>query len=314
MKSFIKSSKNIFILLGIFLIFLLSIFLIFKNNQNLNYSFKRLFYKGINYIYEPTVRKVSQNCGFTKNNKKKINFDKDFFFIAGHTYGSIYSQKEIIYPKFYSWLNSNKFQISEGFFAGDFIKNFNEENIIEFNNKISDFKFNAFFAPGNHEFNQENKRKLFKKHFGKSYYSYQNNKNLFIILNPYINDWSIKNEQLIFLKNKIIKNQLNVRNIFLIFHPAIFFEKYKIKISPNSYYGYEKTNFWSEIYPFLQKFENNFYLISGDLGAYPGNKEFFCDRKKNILLIGTGMGGGVNDNILVFQDQNNNLIFEVVFF
>lgn len=314
MKKFTIFYKNKFVFLFFFLICLFFIISIFRNNPNLTYTFKMLYYNGINRIFETEVRKVSQNCKFSKNLKRKINFDKDFFFIAGHTYGSIYNQDEIIYPKFYSWLNSNKTKITRGFFVGDFIKNFNDANIEIFNKKISNLNFDTFYAPGNHEFDQENKRKLFKKYFGKTYYSYQHNKNLFIILNPYLNNWSIKNEQLFFLKKQIIKNKSNVRNIFLIFHPTIFFEKYNKKIRPNSYHGYEKSNFWNEIYPFLKNFKKNFYLISGDFGAYPNNKEFFCDKKENILFIGTGMGGGVNDNILVFQNQNNELIFEVVFF
>ncbi len=314
MKRFVKFYKNKFLYLFFFIICLFFIISIFKNNINLSYTFKKLYYNGINSIYESEVRKVSRNCKFSKNLKKKINFDKDFFFIAGHTYGSIYDQDEIIYPKFYSWLNSNRPKISKGFFVGDFIKNFNIENIYKFNKKISNLNFDTFYAPGNHEFDQENKIKLFKKYFGKTYYSYQNNKNLFIVLNPYLNNWSIKNEQLIFLKKQINEYKSDVRNIFLIFHPAIFFENYNIKIRPNSYYGYETNNFWTEIYPFLQNFKNNFYLISGDFGAYPNNKEFFCDKRENILFIGTGMGGGVNDNVLVFQNQNNELIFDVVFF
>ena len=314
MKKFLKFNENKFVYLFFFIIYLIFIISIFKNNQNLTYTFKKFYYIGINNIYEPNIRKVSQNCKFSKNSKKKINFDEDFFFIAGHTYGSIYDQKEIIYPKFYSWLNENKPKISRGFFAGDFIKNFNEENINKFNKKILNLSFDTFYAPGNHEFDQENKRKLFKKYFGKTYYSYQNDKNLFIILNPYLNNWSIKNEQLIFLKKQITQYKSNVKNIFLIFHPTIFFEKYNIDIRPNSYHGFRKSNFWTEIYPFLKNFKNNFYLISGDFGAYPNNKEFFCDKKENILFIGTGMGSGVNDNILVFQDQNNELIFEVIFF
>ena len=115
MKKFLKFNENKFFYLFFFIICLIFIILIFKNNQNLTYTFKKFYYIGINNIYEPNIRKVSQNCKFSKNSKKKINFDEDFFFIAGHTYGSIYDQKEIIYPKFYSWLNENKPKISRGF-------------------------------------------------------------------------------------------------------------------------------------------------------------------------------------------------------
>jgi len=300
--------------ISFFFVFIFISILAYKNIQNLKFNLKKLFYNGINFFYEPETRKLSQNCKFSKNLEKKINFDQNFFFIAGHTYGKINEQDEIIYPKFYSWLDSNNKKISKGILVGDFIKNFNEKNINLFNRKISNFNLDLFFAPGNHEFNDHNKKILYKKYFGKTFYSHYDNENLFIILNPYLADWSIDDDQYAFLKKKIIKYQSDVDNIFLIFHPAIFFEKFKTQLYPNSYYGYKKTNFWNKIVPFLQSFQNNFYIISGDLGAYPNNKEFFCNKNKNILFLGTGMGGGVNDNILVFQNQNSGLVFEVIFF
>ena len=72
MKRVVKFYKNKFVYLFFFLICLFFfIFSIFKNNQNLSYTFKKLYYNGINNIYEPEVRKVSQNCKFSKNLEKK---------------------------------------------------------------------------------------------------------------------------------------------------------------------------------------------------------------------------------------------------
>ena len=81
MKRFVKFYKNKFVYLFFFLICLFFIFSIFKNNQNLSYTFKKLYYNGINSIYEPEVRKISQNCKFSKNLEKKINYLMKIFFL-----------------------------------------------------------------------------------------------------------------------------------------------------------------------------------------------------------------------------------------
>ena len=82
MKKFTIFYKNKFVFLFFFLICLFFIISIFRNNPNLTYTFKMLYYNGINRIFESEVRKVSQNCKFSKNLKRKINFDKDFFFYS----------------------------------------------------------------------------------------------------------------------------------------------------------------------------------------------------------------------------------------
>ena len=82
MKKFTIFYKNKFVFLFFFLICLFFIISIFRNNPNLTYTFKMLYYNGINRIFESEVRKVSQNCNFSKNLKRKINFDKDFFFYS----------------------------------------------------------------------------------------------------------------------------------------------------------------------------------------------------------------------------------------
>ena len=101
------------------------------------------------------------------------------------------------------------------------------------------------------------KKKKFIKRYKNLYQSFKFKNDLFIILNPYENQWSIKSEQLEFLKKQLKNNYNFVDNIIIITHPVIYINK-KFDVRPNSLLGAGKDmNFWDDIYPVINKYKNN---------------------------------------------------------
>lgn len=176
--------------------------------------------------------------------------------------------------------------------------------------------YKIYIAPGNHDIGNDIssfKRADFKKRYNHLYQSFNFNNDLFILLDGYENGWSIKGKQLTFLKEELKKNYQLVNNIFIISSPVIFLnEEFNLRV--NSYEGMgEKLNFWDEIFPLTQQFKNNYYFISGDVGAIKGY-QLFCKKIQNTTFIATGMGSGIYDNYLIFKKINKKLFILPIFF
>jgi len=141
----------------------------------------------------------------------------------------------------------------------------------------------------------------FLKRAKKLYQSIKVKNDLFIILNSVENDNLIKNEQLDFLKNQLKMNYDLVDNIVIVFHHVIFSNK-ELNAKPHMKV---KSNFWQDIYPLLKKYENNYYIVAGDVGMFDNGYQLFCKKLKNIVFLATGMGGGRFDNFLIFSKVND---------
>ena len=157
---------------------------------------------------------------------------------------------------------------------------------------------------------------LYLKRYGNTYNSFIRNSDLFIILDPNIDNWNISGDQLLFLKSTLEKNHFKVDNIFVFFHQVLWWE-------PNNLYKNVKINcldkflecggrapsinFWSEIIPLFTSicFKNKIYMFAGDVGAFDNGSEFMYHSFSNFTFIASGMGGEVRDNI-VFVDINDD--------
>ncbi len=260
----------------------------------------------------------SEKCILNLNKKIESKKNPDYsFFIAGHVYGSPNSNNLGIYPKFYNNLFTKKNIFDFGIFAGDVTRKGDKENWDFFDNQINNFDFKIYIAPGNHDIGSTKdsiKRIDFKKRYGDLYRSIKFKNDLFIILDPYENQWSIKNQQLDFLKKELQQNYQIVDNIFIISHPVIYINE-KFNVEVNSYSGAGKhLNFWDEIYPLIKRYDNNYYIVAGDVGAFGNGFELFCKKFEKTIFLATGMGGGINDNYLIFTKINNKIkIFLEVF-
>ena len=276
-------------------------------------------------LISKTKSKIINYNNFSKNKKCVIDINKEIeltenpdysFFIAGHAYGSPSGKNLGIYPKFYKELLNNKNIFEFGILAGDVTRKGDKISWDFFDNQINNFDYKIYIAPGNHDIGstEDSIKKInFKKRYGNLYQSIKFKNDLFIILNPYENQWSIKNQQLDFLKKELKQNYQLVDNIFIISHPVIYVnEKFNVKV--NSYDGAGKNiNFWDEIYPLFKKYSNNYYIVAGDLGAV-GGFGLFCNKFEKTIFLATGMGGDINDNYLIFKKIKNKIKIAVEVF
>lgn len=240
---------------------------------------------------------------------EKVNYS---FFAAGHTYGSPMDKAHPkgLYKPFkdkISFINEDK-NLKMGFLLGDVVWTPSHwDAALE---DISLFQDSISVVRGNHD----GPLKQFEKRFGKSYYSFNESNDLFIVLDSNLDYWNISEEQLIFLKNTIRNKGKKARNIFVFVHHIIWWTTNKhSKPWPNSFHGRDKNvNYWPEIEPLLKKTGKPVYLFGGDIGAHSSEQmnkhysvEYLYFKKDNITYIGTGMGGGIRDNFVIVDVLNN---------
>tara|TARA_B100000524_G_C23652555_1_gene370659 strand:- start:2451 stop:3320 length:870 start_codon:yes stop_codon:yes gene_type:complete len=243
---------------------------------------------------------------------KKVNYS---FFAAGHTYGNPMDKAHPkgLYKPFkdkIAFINEDK-NIRMGFLLGDVVWTpSNWDAALEDISLLSD---SIYFSRGNHDGPLE----LFEKRFGKSYHSFNECNDLFIVLDSNLDNWNISGEQLIFLKNTIRNKGKKARNIFIFIHHIIWWTTNKYsKPFPNSTHGRDKdVNYWSKIEPLLKKSGKPIYFFGGDLGAFSSEQrgkyypvEYSYFNKDNITYIGTGMGGGIRDNFVVVDVLNSGQV------
>ena len=290
--------------------------LIYFHKNNIFYTKIAAFYGTVStpiknyYDSKKNVRcvdKIGQNI-----QAQNIEYN---FFIAGHAYGNPYSSNLGMHPSFFNYLKNSNKQYDFAIFAGDITRTGEPKYWDLFKRELDYLNIKKYFvAPGNHDIGiHSERRKMFKEYFNDVNYSFVYKNDLFIIINGYEHEWSIKKEQLDFLVNILEKEKSNVNNVFIISHPAIFY-KDNMGIKVNSLAGKgNKLNFWKMIFPILKKFELNYFIISGDLGAHKG-QELFCRKDGKFHFLGTGMGAGSMDNFLEFNKINKNFKAKAIFF
>ena len=228
------------------------------------------------------------------------------FFAAGHTYGKPKGEdkNQGLYDPFIDkvdYINNQK-EIKFGFLLGDLA--WKPEYWPKVERDIEKFKMPIYVARGNHDGTLE----VFEDKFGKSYKSFFKNNDLFIILDPNLDGWSISDEQLVFLMNTLRNEATKAKHVFIMMHQVIWWTNNKhSKPFPNSVQGKSKTvNYWTKIEPLLQSLDKPIFLFAGDVGAFSKEErnkdhiiEYFYNEDRNITYISTGMGGGVRDNFVI---------------
>ena len=225
------------------------------------------------------------------------------FFIAGHTYGSPGVDNDGLHPAF-----KNKFDLIQsdghigfGVLTGDIVITGTEQNWNEVDNDIIDLGLPVYFAAGNHDMTD---RVLFESRYGQTYYSFVHQSDLFIVLDPNLDEWNISDDQLQFLENALNSEAQNVNNIFVFFHQVLWWEPDNIyqNVTLNSLAGRADTiNFWNEIEPLFNGLSKPVHMFAGDVGAFNTGSEFMYHQYENITLIASGMGGNVRDNTIIID-------------
>ena len=225
------------------------------------------------------------------------------FFIAGHTYGAPGVDNEGVHPPLKNKFDfiKNDQTIEFGVFTGDIVPTGTEQNWNEIDADVNALGLPIHFAVGNHDMTD---RDLYESRYGQTYFSFVHQSDLFIVLDPNIDNWNISGDQLQFLQDVLISQSENVNNIFVFFHQLLWWEPDNIyqNIDMNSLAGRDDAiNFWSEVEPLFNAISNQTFMFAGDVGAFNTGSEFMFDQYDNITLIASGMGGGVRDNIVVID-------------
>ncbi len=223
------------------------------------------------------------------------------FFVAGHTYGQPGVNNVGFHPPFkqkFDYIQSRE-EIEFGVLTGDIVSpNPVAQDWDEIDADIELLGLPVYFAVGNHD--MEN-RPLFESRYGSTYYSFNYQNDLFIILDPNIDAWSITGEQLAFLQETISSNATTADNIYVFFHQILWrtSDNEFSYIQWNSSAGRGDTlNFWTEIIPIFHNLPNPIIMFAGDLGA-SWSTDVTYDHFDNITLISTGMGDPSGENFIV---------------
>lgn len=232
------------------------------------------------------------------------------FFIAGHTYGKPGIDNIGFHPPFKNKFDylKNDSTLQFGVLTGDIVLEGTEKNWDEIDTDIINLEMPVHFAVGNHDMSD---RSLFETRYGNTYFSFTKNDDLFIILDPNLEEWNIGGTQLDFLKNELNIHSNNVNNIFVFFHQLLWWSSDNIyqNIVLNSIAGRaENINFWTEVEPLFNQLENKVVMCAGDVGAHHSGDEFMYHSYDNITFIASGMGGEVRDNIVIIDVYSDKSI------
>ena len=234
------------------------------------------------------------------------------FFTAGHTYGNPVNPPNYgLYAPFVDYITTiNDYPNMEfGFLTGDIVASPTSDYWDSAQIDINKLNMPVHLAAGNHDLGSE-----FVERFGNYYYSFFRNNDLFIILTPGLDAWNISGDQLEFLTNALDSGE-NVDNIFIFLHELIwwapdnFYKDIKINYTQD-YPG--STNYETVFKPLLLSIPNNITIYAGDLGATQQVFPFMFHAYNNITLIGSGMGGGVQDNIIITEVYGDSVYYNLV--
>lgn len=233
------------------------------------------------------------------------------FFVAGHTYGVPNVNNPGVHPPFkalFPQINSS--HLDFGVFTGDIVISGTPANWDEIDADLVELTSPVHFAVGNHDMSDRN---LFVSRYGPTYYSFEHQEDLFVILDGELDPCNISNEQMTFLQDTLSTSE--AQNIFVFVHKLIWVTEgtpyYALYDELNSPNGYNfRANFWSDVVPLFRATEAQVYVIAGDVGvtwAMP----LFYERDGNIHLIASGMGGSGEENILIFDVHSDNVQIQV---
>lgn len=236
------------------------------------------------------------------------------FFVAGHTYGTPGTDSLGLYYPFkqkFSYLQ-NRTDIKFGVLTGDIVKSSDETHWNVVDSDIVELGITTYFAFGNHDMAN---RALVESRYGDPYYYYKYNNDLFIILDPNIDEWNISGEQLTFLQNTLDSNAETSNNIFVMMHQLLWWADDNIfkDIKLNSEQGRADTiNFWTEVEPLFHTLSNNVVMCAGDIGAGAWSSDVMYYNYDNITFIASGMGEGIGDNFIVINVDSNIISYDLI--
>ncbi|MCK5820880.1 MAG: T9SS type A sorting domain-containing protein [Bacteroidales bacterium] len=232
------------------------------------------------------------------------------FFVAGHTYGKPGVDNVGLHPPFkekFGYIR-NRTEIQLGFLTGDIVERASVEDWDEVDEDIESLGIPVWFAVGNHDMSD---RELYESRYGNTYQFFTLHNDLFIILDPNIDNWNISGDQLDFLTSTLQDHAANSDNIFVFFHQMLWWSRdniYQVLHNNSTEGRAQEINFWTDIEPLFHHLENEVYMFAGDIGAGNWASDVAYDHYDNISFIASGMGEGPGDNFVVVNIHTDKSI------
>lgn len=233
------------------------------------------------------------------------------FIVTGHFYGN--QSNKTGFPcntllANLDWINKSNTQAI--FCLGDMfgnvatdIENYEQSLFSKLNKPL-------FNAVGNHDLKDD----IYQNHFGKTFYYFENNNDLHIILDTELDNGNIKGEQLDMLKQALDITKTNpINNVFIYAHRTLWAKHFDelnglFEDNTQSVLG---NNFKTDVLPILNQIKQNakVFWFSGSIG---GNApaSFFYFPKNDVTYIGTAIRGLKRDAVLVVEVVNGEVSFK----
>ena len=223
------------------------------------------------------------------------------FFVAGHTYGVPEVNNPGVHPPFKAMFPQiNSLHPVFGVFTGDIVIKSTPTDWDEVDADLAELTAPVHFAVGNHDMTN---RDLFVSRYGPTYYAFEYQGDLFIVLDGELNQGNIVGEQMGVLRDMIQGNRW--QNVFVFVHRLLWVTEgtpYYIlrdRINNSSVYTFQ-NNFWEDVEPLLRGLDAQVYVVAGDVGV-TWAMALFYEEYENMHLIASGMGGSEEENFLVFD-------------
>lgn len=237
------------------------------------------------------------------------------FLVSGHFHGASSNKSTFPAATVLAGIDTiNSLKSSFLISLGDLFLDVNEAYINNYQKSLfRKLNMPLFNAVGNHDISNGN---LYEKIYGKTYYSFTNHSELFIVLNTELNDGSIKNEQLIFLESVLNEAKSEkIKNIFIFSHRPIWSEnnsRYSALFAGNTRTALGENNYDDEIKPLLLEISKSksIYWMSGSMADAPASFFYNKEAESNIIYIQTAIRDLPRDAVMQVNLVNGKVKFK----
>lgn len=228
------------------------------------------------------------------------------FFVAGHSYGHPIEATDSlgVYPPFYrKYPDFAADPLMEfGVLTGDIVKWNQQYRFDSVKQQIARYGLEVYKIPGNHDVDGGIDYDNFHANFGPSWYSHRIHNDLFLFLDPNIDNWNITDPQLAMMRDELLDLD-EVRNIFVFSHQVLWWSPEPDSafndFDANSPFGRaDEINFWTEVLPPFLDLEQEVWFFAGDAGAWCWTDAVRYYQSNNIHFATSGMGCPTKSNYL----------------
>lgn len=234
--------------------------------------------------------------------------NKNLSAVIGHAYGSPFSawvkkgkDEGEISSNLKDFFLSQSVQFDDVFFTGDILKTPTLLRWQRFSKFMNNHSNNIYIAPGNHdvEFGYTASRDIFHQVFGFVYPQlFNRGHDYFLIIDTIQSPWTISDDAI----EKLNAISGDVRNLYIFAHNILRPNPTELANSSDGKPKKMRDPF-ELIKSISPKFEK-IYIFSGDTGAFANQPRFECLQRDNVHFISQGLGGIVDDEIIIITERN----------